>query len=218
MNSVAQAQDGGIPKAILLARMGSRPGAHNQAGSITTTTKTTITTKTVKASLPTIRRYDPDWRSAVLALQNMHLRIPLDGFDPARMKGSFYQGRGTGMHQATDMLSPRNTPIHAVSDGLIAKLFTSRFGGTTIYQFDPTNKYVFYYAHLQRYADGLADGRSVKRGAIIGYVGTSGNAPPNTPHLHFSIGILGKDQRWWEARSIDPYEVFVGSPIQPIAM
>ncbi len=149
----------------------------------------------------------------MLPMAQNALRLSPDGFDPERMKGSYYQGRGASMHEATDMLSPRNTPIHAVSDGLIAKLFTSRFGGTTIYQFDPTGKYVFYYAHLQNYAGGLAEGQTVKRGAIIGYVGTSGNAPANTAHLHLSIGILGKDQRWWKSTPIDPYEVFVGSPI-----
>jgi murein DD-endopeptidase MepM/ murein hydrolase activator NlpD len=175
--------------------------------------ETANTAKTFGTMNPTIDSHGAQWRSAVLALRQMHLRIPLDGFDPERMKGSYYQGRGTGMHQASDMLSARNTPIHAVSDGLIAKLFTSRFGGTTIYQFDPTRRYVFYYAHLQRYADGLAEGQTVKRGTVIGYVGTSGNAPPNTPHLHLSIGILGQDQRWWKSTPIDPYEVFVGSPI-----
>ncbi len=112
------------------------------------------------------------------------------------------------MHEAVDMLAPRNTPIHAVSDGTIAKLFHSRFGGTTVYQFDPQQRYVFYYAHLEKYADGLTEKQSVHKGDVIGFVGTSGNAPPNTPHLHLSISVTGKEKRWWVAAPVDPYEVF----------
>ena len=75
----------------------------------------------------------------------------------------------------------------AVDDGKIAKLFHSRHGGITLYQFDPTETLCYYYAHLQAYARGLAEGDAVRRGQIIGYVGTTGNAPPGTPHLHFQI-------------------------------
>ncbi|HEY9772447.1 MAG TPA: M23 family metallopeptidase [Planktothrix sp.] len=129
------------------------------------------------------------------------------------MKGSFYEMRGTGRHEATDMLAPRNTPIHAVCDGRIAKLFLSRFGGTTIYQFDPQERFVFYYAHLQSYAPGLKDGQLVHKGDVIAFVGTSGNAPPNTPHLHLSISVLGKEKQWWKAAPLDPYEVFAHRPM-----
>jgi murein DD-endopeptidase MepM/ murein hydrolase activator NlpD len=160
--------------------------------------------------------HDRTWRDAVSTLRQMNLRIPLNGFNPEKMKGSFYEKRGDQLHGAVDMLAPRNTPIYAVCDGQIAKLFLSRLGGLTIYQFDPDRKFVFYYAHLQRYADNLVEGQRVKRGQLIGYVGTSGNAPPNTPHLHFSIGILGSDKSWWKAAAIDPYEVF-SNPERPSA-
>lgn len=149
-----------------------------------------------------------EWNRAVAELRHMHLLVPLEGFDPEKMKGSFYEKRGAQMHEAVDMPAPRNTPIHAVSDGTIAKLFLSRFGGTTIYQFDPQQRFVFYYAHLERYADGLKEKQSVRKGEIIGYVGTSGNAPPNTPHLHLSLSLLVDEKRWWEAAPVDPYEVF----------
>src|SRR5204862_4412166 len=101
----------------------------------------------------------------------------------------------------------RHTPIRAVEDGTIAKLFNSKAGGITIYQFDPDRAFCYYYAHLQRYAPGLHDGQQVSRGDIIGYVGTTGNAPPDTPHLHFAIFQLGADKRWWQGRPIDPYLV-----------
>lgn len=145
----------------------------------------------------------------------MQLRIPIDGFEPERMKGSFYEGRAGARHEAVDMLSPRNTPVHAVCDGRIARLFYSHLGGMTIYQFDSHERFVFYYAHLQRYAPDLVEGMVVKKGDIIGFVGTSGNAPPNTPHLHFSISMLGPQKQWWRAVSLDPYEVFTRkSPVR----
>jgi len=147
-------------------------------------------------------------RAAVAELSSKHLGLPIKNADVAKMKGSFYEMRGGEMHAAVDILQPRNTPVMAVEDGVVAKLFTSRFGGLTIYQFDPTKKYVYYYAHLQKYAEDLHDGQAIRKGQIIGFVGTSGNAPPNTPHLHFSIAVLGKDAKWWQAAEVDPYEVF----------
>ena len=144
---------------------------------------------------------------SIRELRKRKLLFPIAGIDPNTTKGSFYEMRGGARHGASDILSPRNTPIHALEDGTIAKLFLSRFGGTTIYQFDPTKTYVYYYAHLEKYADGLKEGGEVKRGQVIGYVGTSGNAPKNTPHLHLSISVLGPDKRWWVASPVDPYAV-----------
>jgi len=136
------------------------------------------------------------------------LRVPIDGIDPDSMKGGFAEARAGHPHEAVDILAPRNTPVHAVQDGTIAKLFVSRAGGITIYQFDPTGRLCYYYAHLQRYADGLREGDAVKQGQVIGFVGTSGNAPAGTPHLHFAIFELGPDRRWWNGTAIDPYLVF----------
>ena len=113
------------------------------------------------------------------------------------------------------MLAPRNTPVLAVEDGTVAKLFLSKAGGLTIYQFDPTSTYAYYYAHLERYEAGLSEGDRVKRGQRIGFVGTSGNAPPNTPHLHFAIFVLTDKKRWWDGRAVDPYVVFVGGTATP---
>lgn len=142
-------------------------------------------------------------------LRHRDLRDPIDGMDVGRLKGMFAESRGGGRaHEAVDILAPRQTPIHAVEDGSIAKLFYSQAGGNTIYQFDPSAQFAYYYAHLDRYADGIRDGRRVKRGDVIGYVGSSGNAPPDTPHLHFAIFQLGPERRWWKGVPIDPYNVF----------
>jgi len=142
-------------------------------------------------------------------LSHSRLRVPIDGENIESLKGGFAETRGGSRpHEAVDMLAPRNTPVHAVENGTIAKLFTSKAGGLTVYQFDPAGHLCYYYAHLERYADGLKDGQAVSQGDVIGYVGTSGNAPPNTPHLHFAVFELNADKRWWQGRPIDPYLVF----------
>jgi murein DD-endopeptidase MepM/ murein hydrolase activator NlpD len=136
------------------------------------------------------------------------LRMPIDHMDVETMKGGFQERRGSRPHEATDLLAPRNTPVHAVERGTIAKLFVSKAGGLTIYQFDPGGQLCYYYAHLERYADGLREGQAVSAGDVIGYVGTSGNAPPNTPHLHFAVFELNGDREWWKGRAVDPYPLF----------
>ena len=136
--------------------------------------------------------------------------MPIDGVDLETWKGGFDERRGGGArgHEAVDILSPRNTPVHAVVSGTIAKIFESRAGGHTIYEFDAGRRLCYYYAHLERYAPGLHDGQPVAQGDVIGYVGTSGNAPVNTPHLHFAVFELPADKQWWKGRAIDPYLVF----------
>lgn len=140
-------------------------------------------------------------------LANRHLTFPVQGVSRDTLVDSFHQAREGHEHEAVDILAPRNTPVVAVEDGTIAKLFLSKAGGNTIYQFDPSTEYCYYYAHLERYADGLKDGDHVSRGQVIGYVGTSGNAPKNTPHLHFAIFQLTPEKHWWEGTAIDPYSL-----------
>jgi murein DD-endopeptidase MepM/ murein hydrolase activator NlpD len=146
----------------------------------------------------------------VVELRRRDLRLPVDGAVVERMKGGFAERRDAGGrgHEAVDILAPRNTPVHAVESGTIEKLFFSDAGGTTIYQFDPTGRFSYYYAHLERYADGLHEGQPIAKGQVIGYVGTTGNAPRNTPHLHFAIFELTPERRWWQGKPLDPYEVF----------
>jgi murein DD-endopeptidase MepM/ murein hydrolase activator NlpD len=143
-------------------------------------------------------------------LPHGRIRVPIDGEDIESLKGGFAERRDAGgrPHEAVDMLAPRNTPVHAVENGTIAKLFTSKAGGLTIYQIDPTGRLCYYYAHLERYADGLKDGQVVSQGDVIGYVGTTGNAPPNTPHLHFAVFEMNADKHWWQGKPLDPYQVF----------
>jgi murein DD-endopeptidase MepM/ murein hydrolase activator NlpD len=141
-------------------------------------------------------------------LRARSLTLPVQGIKRDELRDTFNEARGgSRKHEAIDVLAPRNTPVVAVEDGKIARLFLSAAGGITIYQFDPTAAYCYYYAHLEKYADGLEEGDTVKRGQVIGYVGTTGNAPRDTPHLHFAIFKLGDAKKWWEGTPIDPYSV-----------
>jgi murein DD-endopeptidase MepM/ murein hydrolase activator NlpD len=138
------------------------------------------------------------------------LTLPVLGADPARLRDDFDDARGDRRHDAIDILAPRHTPVVAVADGTIEKLFLSKPGGITVYQFDPSRTYAYYYAHLQGYAPGLREQQRVNRGQVIGYVGSSGNAPPDTPHLHFAIYRLGPEKQWWKGTPVNPYPLFRG--------
>jgi murein DD-endopeptidase MepM/ murein hydrolase activator NlpD len=134
------------------------------------------------------------------------LLVPVEGIAPAKLTDTYDQPRGNERHhEALDIMAPKGTKVLAAADGKIVKLFTSKPGGLTIYQFDPTEKYAYYYAHLDRYADGLQEGAQVKRGDLIGYVGTTGNADPNGPHLHFAVFELTPEKQWWKGTPVDPY-------------
>ena len=141
-------------------------------------------------------------------LKERDLQIPVEGVQPEQLTRQFSDKRGsTREHEALDILAPRNTPVRAVEGGRIARLFLSKAGGITIYQFDPSERYCYYYAHLERYADGLREGDVVTKGQLLGYVGTSGNAPIDAPHLHFAVFRLTDEKHWWEGTPIDPYDV-----------
>jgi murein DD-endopeptidase MepM/ murein hydrolase activator NlpD len=147
--------------------------------------------------------------SADLAnLRKRDLMIPVRGVPASALVSSFADARTGHTHEAIDILAPRGTEVVAVEDGKLVKYFTSAAGGLTIYQFDPTKTFVYYYAHLDSYAPGLKEGDDVQRGQVIGYVGTTGNAPKNTPHLHFGISKLDPDRRWWGGTALDPFLVW----------
>ena len=134
------------------------------------------------------------------------LVVPVAGVAASELSDTFDDRRGTDrMHEALDIMAPAGTPVLATADGTIEKLFDSDNGGLTIYQFDPSETWCYYYAHLQRYAPGLEEGDKVKRGDVIGYVGSTGNASADAPHLHFGIYVLGEEKRWWRGTPVNPY-------------
>ena len=134
------------------------------------------------------------------------LLIPVAGVAAGQLTDTFNEARdGTRRHEALDIMAARGTPVLAASDGTVAKLFNSVPGGLTIYEFDPTQTYAYYYAHLDHYAPGVAEGKTLKRGDVIAYVGSTGNASENAPHLHFAIFVLGPEKQWGKGTAIDPY-------------
>jgi len=144
------------------------------------------------------------------------LLLPVQGITAAQLQDTFTDARSQGrVHDAIDILAAEGTPVLAVADGTIEKLFDSERGGLTVYQFEPGGTYCYYYAHLQRYADGLAEKQVVKRGDVIGYVGHTGNASPDAPHLHFEIHRLGPEKQWWKGESLNPYPVLRGEQALP---
>jgi murein DD-endopeptidase MepM/ murein hydrolase activator NlpD len=146
----------------------------------------------------------PDASSA--APQPGKLMVPVEGMALSSIKDNFDQPRGAERHhEALDIMAPKGTKVLAAADGKVVKLFTSKPGGLTVYQFDPTEKYAYYYAHLDHYADGIKEGMDVKRGDLIGYVGATGNADPNAPHLHFAVFELTPEKQWWKGTPVDPY-------------
>jgi murein DD-endopeptidase MepM/ murein hydrolase activator NlpD len=148
--------------------------------------------------------------AAVAELSARRLALPVDEADVEGWKGMFAESRGNRAHEAVDIVRPRGTPVRAVEDGRVEKLLESRAGGLTIYQSDPANRHIYYYAHLDGYAQGLGEGDRVRRGEVIGFAGTTGNAPRDVPHLHFAIFVLDERGRWWEGTPIDPYLVYRG--------
>jgi len=146
---------------------------------------------------------------AVDVLRDRHLKIPVEGADDDDLRDTFSDARGSGRaHEAMDIMAPRHTQVLAADDGVIKKLYNSKGGGgITIYQFDPTETFTYYYAHLDRYAANLHEGQQVRRGDVIGYVGSTGNASPDAPHLHFAIFRLGPERQWWKGEPINPYPI-----------
>jgi len=141
-------------------------------------------------------------------LRTRQLLLPVQGYDLHQLRDNFAEKRGGRVHEAIDMAAARGTPVLAVDDGVVKKLFTSAAGGLTVYEFDGDASYAYYYAHLDRYAEGLRESQAVKKGDRLGYVGTSGNAPANTPHLHFTIFKLLPTKHWWEGTPINPYPLW----------
>jgi murein DD-endopeptidase MepM/ murein hydrolase activator NlpD len=134
------------------------------------------------------------------------LLVPVEGIRKSELTDTFDQPRGTQRHhEALDIMAPKGRRVLAAADGKVVKLFTSKPGGLTLYQFDPTDTYAYYYAHLDRYAEGIKEGTMLKRGDLVGYVGSTGNADPGAPHLHFALFALTPEKQWWKGTPVNPF-------------
>jgi hypothetical protein len=141
----------------------------------------------------------------------LEMTPPISGLTLVNLHDEFDEVHSGHRHEAIDILEPRGTPVHAVVPGTIRKLFFSIRGGNTIYQFDELGMYCYYYAHLDRYVEGLREGMQVKRGDVIGFVGSTGNADARAPHLHFAIFELGPEKAWWKGKAINPYPSLIAA-------
>ena len=148
-----------------------------------------------------------------LALLTRQIAMPLDGVDPTTLRSNFDERRGGGarQHQALDIMAPRGTPVRSAARGRVLALFTSANGGLMVYAADSSERWVLMYAHLDRYAPGLTDSSRLERGEVIGYVGSTGNASPTAPHLHFAIARSADVKRWSRGRPIDPLPILVSA-------
>jgi murein DD-endopeptidase MepM/ murein hydrolase activator NlpD len=145
----------------------------------------------------------------LVRLRERALVLPVEGTTVAELRDSFSDPRSGRLHQALDIMAPRGTRVVAVDDGEVRKLHSSARGGLTVYQCDRGESYCFMYAHLDRYAPGLREGDVLRKGSLVGYVGTTGNAPPDVPHLHFAVLALTPARLWWQGVPVNPFQVWV---------
>lgn len=132
--------------------------------------------------------------------------VPVAGITASALHDNFLELRGgTRAHEALDIMAARGTPVLSASNGRVLKLFNSKPGGLMVYAVDSTERYILKYGHLDAYAPGLADGQPLKRGQQIGIVGTTGNAPPGAPHLHFAMARAEDLKKWWVGAAVNPY-------------
>lgn len=161
--------------------------------------------RTTGSSFPPVTAADLE------TLRAHKLIIPAQGVTPDKLIDSFDDLRGgTRHHEAMDIMSPRGTPVVSADDGQVLKLHNSVAGGLSIYIADTSQRFIMLYAHLDRYQPGLTAGMPVKKGQVIGYVGSTGNASPAAPHLHFAIARSDNMKEWWKGTPLNPFLVWRG--------
>ena len=151
----------------------------------------------------------PEHDALLAALYEHGLLVPVQGITASQIPDTFNDARdGARVHNSQDILAKRGTPVIAADDGSVIHVGKNNLGGNVVWTTDPSRKFAFYYAHLERYAKGLHDGQSISRGDVLGYVGTSGNAPKDVPHLHFQLLRIVKGVRYSEGPPVNPLPFF----------
>lgn len=136
------------------------------------------------------------------------LLVPVEGVTRQQLVDTFDARRGVRRHRALDIMAPRGTRVLAAVDGEVAKVYRHVLGGLSVYQYDAERRYSYYYAHLDGYAPGLREGQWLRRGDLVGFVGSTGNAPASAPHLHFAVIELGPERKWWKGTPVNPHPLF----------
>jgi peptidoglycan LD-endopeptidase LytH len=149
--------------------------------------------------------------TAELAELSRHLAIPVQGIAHSQLRDTYTESRGTRVHEAIDIVAPRGTPVLSAANGRLLKLFNSKPGGLMIYATDESERFILLYGHMDGYAPGMTTGMKLERGQVIGYVGTTGNAPPGTPHLHFGMLRGRPSVSWSKGEAVNPYPLLMSS-------
>ena len=173
-----------------------------------------LAVQTMPVTPPPGRRVSSDTSSITATPDELRtlrgaLAIPVEGVRAGELRDTYTESRGGRLHEAIDIAAARGTPVLSVADGRVLKRYSSVPGGLMIYAADASDSFIFMYGHLERYADGVTEGMTVRRGQLLGYVGTSGNAPPNAPHLHFAIARGRPSAAWWRGVPVNPYPLLV---------
>ena len=194
-----------LPLAIaLLATAGARPVVSNSSGPVTREE----TSGATRIAVPTLGPLSSS--ETVNYILGRGLLVPVAGVAVSQLTDTFDEGRDGGrVHRALDILAPRGTPVLAADDGRVLRVRPNALGGNTVYATDPAGRVVYYYAHLDAYRAGLAEGQTIARGDVLGTVGTTGNAPKDTPHLHFQVMGMPADGKYWDGDAINPYPLFL---------
>ena len=184
----------------------TRPSAPAAEASLTPAAPAAVSEpKPLPPTVSAPRAQAPGDASGEGLLAQRELIVPVEGVAPTSLVDTYQQARTGHIHEALDIMAPRGARVLAADDGKLVKLFKSVPGGLTVYQFDPSGRLAYYYAHLDRYANGMHEGMELHRGDLVGYVGSTGNASPDAPHLHFAVFVLGPERQWWKGEPIDPF-------------
>lgn len=202
--------------AVVLAAACTRPVLYYptpESAGVKSSSPATPVTATAAAVETTAVPADVAAMSDVDYLRYRHIIVPVVGADMAKVEDTFNDARDGGRtHRAIDILAPRGTPIISADDGKILRMTSNTLGGITMYTVDPFNRLVYYYAHMDHYNDAMSPGRMISKGDTLGFVGTTGDAPKDTPHLHFQVMAWPADGKYWNGEPIDPYEELGGVP------
>jgi murein DD-endopeptidase MepM/ murein hydrolase activator NlpD len=166
-----------------------------------------------REGLPALMTISSSAAADVAYLRSRSLIVPVAGASMSRVEDSFSEPRDGGdrVHRAIDILAPRGTPVLSADAGRVLRMPTTGLGGIAMYTADAEGRVVYYYAHMERYHPSMAPGRELAKGDTIGFVGTTGNAPKNTPHLHFQVMRMPADGKYWDGEPINPYDLLIES-------
>ncbi|NNC30171.1 M23 family metallopeptidase [Longimicrobium terrae] len=158
------------------------------------------------AAAPPVAALEAEPLAPAAVASTARLLIPVQGVKAADLVNTYDQSRGQGRrHDAIDIMAPRGTPVVAAADGVVMKRFQSERGGITLYQLAPDQRTIYYYAHLDRYAPRMVEGRALRRGDVLGYVGNTGDAGPGNYHLHFEVSTTADPRKYWGGVNQNPY-------------